>query len=77
MCAIAADFFMDTGGVGTTPARACFCGVRSLSLVLSDFGTLLFSLFLSLILLILSFLFCYNHLTFGSYQDSCQGFESS
>src|SRR5438477_1320925 len=42
---------------GILPPRACFCGVRSLSLVLADFGTLLFSLFLFLILSSLVF-FC-------------------
>jgi len=30
------------GGVGANPPRASFLGVRSLSLVLADFGTLLF-----------------------------------
>ncbi len=43
------------GGVGATPPRASFFGVRSLSLVFADFGTLLF--FASLFIFILSFLF--------------------
>ena len=53
------------------PPRASFLGVRSLSLVLADFGTLfLFLLFI----LILSFLFCSSvqSLQLLDYQDSCQ-----
>jgi hypothetical protein len=56
------------GGVGATfPPRASFFGVRSLSLVLADFGTLLFCLFLVLIFYSLSFLFVlrYSHFSFG------------
>jgi hypothetical protein len=58
------------GGVGaggcTLPPGVSFFGVRSLSLVLADFGTLLFSLFLFLISFSVS---CFvlrwsNHLTF-------------
>jgi len=41
---------------GYLPARASFFGVKSLSLVLADFGTLLF--FVLLFIFILSFLFC-------------------
>ena len=40
---------------GRRPARASFLGVRSLNLVLADFGTLLF--FVLLFIFILSFLF--------------------
>jgi len=53
------------------PPRASFLGVRSLSLVLADFGTLfLFLLFI----LIFSFLFCSSvqSLQLLDYQDSCQ-----
>jgi hypothetical protein len=57
------------GGVGAAlPPRASFFGVMSLSLVLSDFGTLV--LFVLLFIFILSFLFCF------SLHDSCQGFEA-
>jgi len=41
---------------GYLPPRASFFGVRSLSLVLADFGTLL--VFVLLFIFILSFLFC-------------------
>ena len=54
---------MPDGGPGFTtgrrPARASFLGVRSLSLVLADFGTLLFCFFLVVIFYSLSFLFCF------------------
>ena len=49
--------FGKPGGVGAgPPPRASLFGVRSLSLVLPDFGTLLF--FVLLFMFILSFLFC-------------------
>src|SRR5881409_1680946 len=44
---------------GRRPARASFLGVRSLNLVLADFGTLLFCFFLVVIFYSLSFLFCF------------------
>jgi hypothetical protein len=44
------------GAPGNLPPRASFFAARSLSLVLADFGTLLF--FFLLFILILSFLFC-------------------
>jgi len=44
---------------GSWPARASFLGVRSLNLVLADFGTLLFCFFLVVIFYSLSFLFCF------------------
>jgi hypothetical protein len=44
------------GAAGSLPPRASFFGARSLSLVLADFGPLLF--FFLLLILILSFLFC-------------------
>jgi hypothetical protein len=61
-----------------TPPGASFFGVRSLSLVFADLGTLLFSLFLLLISSSLSFVlrFVITSL-FWSYHDSCQGIESS
>jgi len=43
---------------GSWPARASFLGVRSLNLVLADFGTLLFCFFWVVIFYSLSFLFC-------------------
>src|ERR1700746_1923235 len=45
-----------SGYGGNLPPRASFFAARSLSLVLADFGTLLF--FFLLFILILSFLFC-------------------
>jgi hypothetical protein len=57
------------GGVGAGPPPcASFFGIRSLSLVLVDFGTLLF--FVLLFMFIRSFLFCF------SLHDSCQGLEA-
>ena len=53
---------MPDGSASTTgrrPARASFLGVRSLNLVLADFGTLLFCFFLVVIFYSLSFLFCF------------------
>ena len=55
------------GGVGAiAPPRASFLGVRSLSLVLPDFGTLPFSFFLVLIFLfsLSCFVLRCNHLRF-------------
>jgi hypothetical protein len=47
------------GPVGAIlPPRASLFGVRSLSLVLADFGTLVF--FVLLFIFILSFLFCFS-----------------
>ena len=45
--------------IGSWPARASFLGVRSLNLVLADFGTLLFCFFLVVMFYSLSFLFCF------------------
>ena len=45
--------------IGRRPARASFLGVRSLNLVLADFGTLLFCFFLVVMFYSLSFLFCF------------------
>jgi hypothetical protein len=44
---------------GRRPARASFLGLRSLNLVLADFGTLLFCFFLVVIFYSLSFLFLF------------------
>jgi hypothetical protein len=49
----------DGSTTGRRPARASFLGVRSLNLVLADFGTLLFCFFLVVIFYSLSFLFCF------------------
>jgi hypothetical protein len=71
------------GGVGAgasaaryLPPRASFFGVRSLSFVLADFGTLFLFLLFIFYSLFLVFFFGCNHLSFSYYQDSCQRFES-
>jgi hypothetical protein len=63
---------------GNAPPRASFFGLMSLSLVLADFGTLVFCFFLVVIfysLFLVLFLRC-NHLNFLDCQNSCQPFES-
>jgi hypothetical protein len=58
------------GGVGAgPPPLASFFGLMSLSLVLADFGTLLFCFFLVVI-------FYSLFLVFFSLHDLCQGFEA-
>jgi hypothetical protein len=59
---------------GILPPRACFCGVRSLSLVLPDLGTLSFFLSLIFYSLFLCF-FGVNHVTFLKIRIRAKGFE--
>jgi hypothetical protein len=57
------------GTTGSAPPRASFFGLMSLSLVLADFGTLLFCFFLVVI-------FYSLFPVFFSLHDLCQGFEA-
>ena len=68
-----------SGYGGNLPPRASFFAARSLSLVLADFGTLLFCFFLVVIFYSLSFFVLFlrcNHRNFQDYQNSCQPFKS-
>ncbi len=61
--------------MAANPPRASFLGVRSLSLVLADFATLLFFVFVFIFVLCFFFVPRCNHRWLWQDQDSCQGCE--